>query len=171
MTQNPFESMIHSNANEALFEPFLRTGKAFPDALEKVWKIGGQSKVVQKTVQILGFNAKLSRSEHVEQYIKGATEVPFNVFLELMNSMRKFDGLRFLHDVECPTLIISGEEDLIVPPHNQITDHKLMPNSKFVTVPLGSHCSPLDRPGFVNHEIREFLKDEIRPLMNGKSDA
>ncbi len=55
-------------------------------------------------------------------------------------------GAHWLHDIKQPTLIISGEIDLITPPINQEIMHQLMTNSTLLKVPSGSHCAQMDLP-------------------------
>jgi pimeloyl-ACP methyl ester carboxylesterase len=48
--------------------------------------------------------------------------------------------------VDCPTLVVHGARDRIIPVHSSRTLHKLIPGSDFVVLPKSGHCPQLDNP-------------------------
>jgi pimeloyl-ACP methyl ester carboxylesterase len=158
---NPCETIFRSNISEVIFDPLRKVTGFFPNTVEKLWKAGGQSKLMQpvtlKFVHYSGFHPTLIDPTEVKDYVKVAGTFSWKLFTQLLNEMRSFRGVEWLHEVNQPTMIISGDMDFITPPINQEIMHQLMPNSKLLNVPSGSHCAQMDRPGFVNRAIKEFL--------------
>jgi 3-oxoadipate enol-lactonase len=81
----------------------------------------------------------------------------------LINTVRSVlvdrDGvLDALPGVSAPTLIVSGEQDTILPsPLNQRIADK-MPNARHVVAPAAAHLVPLETPDFANGLILDFLR-------------
>jgi pimeloyl-ACP methyl ester carboxylesterase len=48
--------------------------------------------------------------------------------------------------VTCPTLIVHGARDRIIPVRSSRTLHQLIPDSDFVVLPKSGHCPQLDNP-------------------------
>lgn len=69
----------------------------------------------------------------------------------------RIDAGDLLPKIDCPTMVIVGEEDAIstVDEMRGIADS--ITNSHFVKIPDAGHMSPLEQPGAVNAAIREFL--------------
>lgn len=51
--------------------------------------------------------------------------------------------------VSCPTLVVHGARDRIIPVHSSRTLHHLIPGSEFVVLPKSGHCPQLDDPAEV----------------------
>jgi pimeloyl-ACP methyl ester carboxylesterase len=62
-----------------------------------------------------------------------------------------------LPKIGVPTLVICGEQDVIVPVAEMRSIAKALPNATFVEVPDSGHMAPLEDPQTVNAAIRKFL--------------
>jgi len=62
-----------------------------------------------------------------------------------------------LGQIQCPTLLIVGQEDVISPPAEMRGMARAIPGSQFVEIPTSGHMSPLEAPAEVNAAIGEFL--------------
>nr|WP_280174994.1 alpha/beta hydrolase [Paenibacillus uliginis] len=65
-----------------------------------------------------------------------------------------------LRGISCPTLFIAGEYDQFAPEEELKRVTRLIPNSRYVVVPGGSHRPHMSRenPVFVNDTILQFLE-------------
>jgi pimeloyl-ACP methyl ester carboxylesterase len=61
-----------------------------------------------------------------------------------------------LHNIHTPTLIIHGQEDLVMPPHNAHTLAKHIPNAQLKTWPHAGHLYTTDEPQ-ADHYIKHHL--------------
>ncbi|MFX0580431.1 alpha/beta fold hydrolase [Nocardia nepalensis] len=59
--------------------------------------------------------------------------------------------------IECPTLVVHGARDAIIPVAASRALHALLPGSEFVVLPGVGHCPQLDVPEDVGRLILEFL--------------
>lgn len=70
----------------------------------------------------------------------------------------RFRPGRRLDRVRCPTLIIAGEADRVVPRiYQQRLRHRL-PHAQFVSIPDSGHASNIDHPDAVNEAVVRFLR-------------
>uniref|UniRef100_A0A7C5KC32 Alpha/beta hydrolase n=1 Tax=Thermodesulfobium narugense TaxID=184064 RepID=A0A7C5KC32_9BACT len=56
------------------------------------------------------------------------------------------------------TLILSSDQDLVVPPENAVILHKLLPNSKLIIFKGAGHALIYQIPSEVASAIRKFLE-------------
>ncbi len=71
-----------------------------------------------------------------------------------------FDVESEVKGLSCPTLILHGERDLIVPPENAELLADSIPNSRLVLIEGGPHLSFIEYHGKFNEEVLTFL-DEV----------
>ena len=62
-----------------------------------------------------------------------------------------------LAPIDVPTLVVSGEEDLLTPPDVMLAMAKAIPGAEFVSIPDAGHLAPFEQPDPVNAAIRRFL--------------
>ena len=62
-----------------------------------------------------------------------------------------------LHEITAPTLVITGDADLLVSPANSDVLARSIPGAKLVKVPGGSHGFNFETPELFNREVLEFL--------------
>jgi len=62
-----------------------------------------------------------------------------------------------LHLIAVPTLVITGDADLLIPPGNSEILARHIPGARLVKVPGGSHAFNFETPEIFNREVLEFL--------------
>ena len=62
-----------------------------------------------------------------------------------------------LHQIESPTLVITGDADLLVSPANSDILARSIPGAKLVKVPGGSHGFNFETPDVFNRAVLDFL--------------
>ncbi|HYR96313.1 MAG TPA: alpha/beta hydrolase [Candidatus Binatus sp.] len=62
-----------------------------------------------------------------------------------------------LHQIQAPTLVITGDADLLVSPANSDILARSIPGAKLVKVPGGSHGFNFETPDVFNREVLGFL--------------
>jgi len=62
-----------------------------------------------------------------------------------------------LHQITAPTLVITGDADLLVSPANSDLLARNIPGAKLVKVPGGSHGFNFETPDVFNREVLDFL--------------
>lgn len=62
-----------------------------------------------------------------------------------------------LHGITCPTLVITGDADRLIPPSNSELLAQHIPGAKLVQIPGGSHGFNFETPEVFNREVLAFL--------------
>ena len=62
-----------------------------------------------------------------------------------------------LDGIKSPTLVITGDADLLIPPSSSDVLAEHIPNAKLVKIPGGSHGFNFETPDVFNREVLEFL--------------
>jgi len=62
-----------------------------------------------------------------------------------------------LHQIASPTLVITGDADLIVSPANSDVLARNIPGAKLVKIPGGSHGFNFETPDVFNRAVLDFL--------------
>jgi 3-oxoadipate enol-lactonase len=62
-----------------------------------------------------------------------------------------------LHKITAPTLVITGDADLLIPPANSDVLAANIPGARLVKVPGGSHGFNFETPDIFNREVLDFL--------------
>ena len=67
------------------------------------------------------------------------------------------DATARLREIRSPTLVITGDADLLIPPSSSEVLAERIPNAKLVKVAGGSHGFNFETPDVFNREVLEFL--------------
>jgi pimeloyl-ACP methyl ester carboxylesterase len=89
-----------------------------------------------------------------EQYSNGSGKPGF---LPSLTTLIGYDFTERLEAVQIETLIVSGRNDLIVPPGDAIEYGRLLANSSTVIFDRTGHCPQLERPVRFNRLLEAFL--------------
>lgn len=156
---NPIKEMFGLGVVEKLYY-FIKTKYTENPALWKtLWKLGVESPLAVPFTSLAGgFNLKLTSLKDVQVYAKGVANMDLEVFLRLFEDLMNFEGNSILPSIDCPVLVISGENDRVTPSKFQKEMAHHIPNSEFLLVPYGSHCTQLDFPDYVNLRLEKFFE-------------
>jgi pimeloyl-ACP methyl ester carboxylesterase len=83
------------------------------------------------------------------------------VFRAVQGVIQRESVLAELPRIECPTLVVAGEEDVATPPPKARRIHEAIVGSQLVRVPTG-HSSTIERPDLLAGLIGEFLDEVAR---------
>ena len=156
---NPLRGVLGIDITDSAFKLMKQGYDQLPETLSYLWKKAVSNSILIKLSALAGgFNLNLTNFKDVEIYAKGVSNVDLDVFLELFGKMLSYDGTTVLERITIPTLIIGGLSDTITPFHYQETLHHKILKSEILLIPMGSHCTHLDMPDFVNLRIEKFLK-------------
>lgn len=71
----------------------------------------------------------------------------------------RIDATALLASIDCPTLVVVGEEDAISTVEEMRSIADAIPGSRLVKVAGAGHMSPLEAPADVNEAIRQFVQN------------
>jgi pimeloyl-ACP methyl ester carboxylesterase len=69
----------------------------------------------------------------------------------------QFDQADLVHRIDALTLVVTGEFDAIIPPHNASLLAATLPNAEAFIVPGVGHIFPIEAPELTNQMLYEFL--------------
>ena len=72
------------------------------------------------------------------------------------------DSTPLLPEIDVPVLVVTGEEDALIPPTEGVALAGALPNARLVRIAGAGHLPPLERPDELNAALLAFL-DEVAP--------
>jgi 3-oxoadipate enol-lactonase len=87
-------------------------------------------------------------------------EQPVEGIVGALGGLRdRADSRTTLSTITVPTLVVTGEADVITPPVDAQAMAAAIPGARFVVVPKAGHLSPLENSRAFNAAVRAFLSD------------
>jgi pimeloyl-ACP methyl ester carboxylesterase len=85
---------------------------------------------------------------------------PPESFLRQFAACQKHDTFARLHRITQPCLIMTGDDDPLVPPENSRILKEMIPPSRLEFFPAGRHCFFMEFAPTFNRQVIDFLKKE-----------
>lgn len=100
--------------------------------------------------------------EHKPEVVAAVREMileasPAGIAAALRGMAARPASFDLLPQIECPTLIVVGEQDGLTPPADSEAMAKAIPNSKLVKISEAGHLSGLEQPAIFNRSLEKFL--------------
>lgn len=92
-------------------------------------------------------------------------------FMPALDSIFHYDFVERLPEIGCPTLIVQGEKDLLVPLGDAYEFERLIPQSTVLTFADTGHVPMLERPAAFNAALLEFVGQDRSPHEPQAQDA
>jgi len=106
------------------------------------------------------FSFSKSAPEKVKQpVLEEAREQKPAVILGDFRACDAFDARERLSEIRVPTLVLSGEEDLLTPPKYSDFLVERIPGARLVRFPQAGHMLPVEKPEEFNAAIEKFLEE------------
>lgn len=101
-----------------------------------------------------------TRPEEVERVIRlrAENDVPEYAYLRQLQAAMAFDAEDRVSEIEAPTLVITGDADVIVPHENSANLASKIPNASLRVIEGGSHTFFIERPEEFNGAVIEFIR-------------
>jgi pimeloyl-ACP methyl ester carboxylesterase len=81
-------------------------------------------------------------------------------FHDALRACLEYDFRERLGEIRCPTLIVWGEDDMVLPVKDSREFERLIPNTRSVVMKDTGHVPMLERPTEFNELLAEFLAEE-----------
>jgi 3-oxoadipate enol-lactonase len=146
--QDYVQSLLDLMMTFAAPRKFERTGSAAT--------VGHRTWIEREARRMLARDAP---PEVIEWVTNELAAVPAKAYFEVARSIWNWDAEDRLREIDAPTLIIVGENDVATPPHFSQVLHEEIPDSKLVVVRGASHYVAMEQSALVNSEIVRFLEE------------
>lgn len=157
--KRPLETSFSHNMVQAGFHSLKKLHRVTPDLVSLCWKSLKSNPLTRPLVSFGGFNPHLTPQADIDLYIDQVANTDPSILIQLIEQYDVYDATAWLHTIQAPTLIISGEQDRLIPVEQQELMHQLIPNSRLEVIRHGSHCPQMDLPDLVNLKIEKFLNE------------
>jgi pimeloyl-ACP methyl ester carboxylesterase len=111
---------------------------------------------------LLAFSPRFvsERPSEVERVINLRAEnvVPEHAYMRQLQAAVAFDAAARVGEIAVPTLVITGDEDVIVPHENSLNLAAAIPGAALRVVNGGSHAFFIEQPDEFNRAIVEFIE-------------
>lgn len=113
---------------------------------------------------VLAFSEDFARtnSDQVDKFCRLREENPLaeDVYRQQLASAMAFDAERQCREIKAATLVISGDEDTVVPFQNSRNIADRIPNARLAVIANAGHMAFIERAGEFNRIVVEFLKGQ-----------
>ena len=90
-------------------------------------------------------------------HLRATNEVPEHIYLSQLQAAMSFDAESRLAEIKSPTLVLSGDADVIVPVQNSRNLAEKIPGARIHIVEGGSHTFFIEKAGEFNRIVTQFL--------------
>lgn len=97
--------------------------------------------------------------EMIHAFIRMEPPMPPDQFELVNGAIREFDYRPELPECTQPVLVLHGDHDRLIPPEFGEELAKILPNSKFVTIPRAGHAVIAEKPQEVNQTVMDFITE------------
>ncbi len=144
-----------------------------PELAQKIWsrtmtlsfafKLGKTVGLISERLYFL--NPILAHADDFTEYFENLRKMDITVFFKMALESQKYSADDILPEVDVPTLVIAGENDIFTPLHVVLKIAKKIKNSEVLILPKGSHGGLVEHAELVCLRIEKFFKDHF--LKNG----
>lgn len=81
-------------------------------------------------------------------------------YLRQINAVYAFDAYDRLPQITAPTLIVTGADDVLIPPENSKLLAERIPRAQLIEFPQAGHLFFIEKAGEVNRAVQEFFSND-----------
>lgn len=115
---------------------------------------------------LLAFTPEYVRTQVAEVdhvvHLRATNQVPEHIYLSQLQAAVSFNAESRLEQINCPTLVLSGDADVIVPVQNSRNLAAKIPRARLHIIEGGSHTFFIEQAEEFNRVVKEFLAADFR---------
>ncbi len=123
---------------------------------------GADARALQQSIlsPLLGLEVAADRPDLVERTLRMGSDTGDALLrIQLEMQLTRVDLLAQLGTLSVPTLVVSGLDDVICPPHFHTEIVSALPDARLVTLDAG-HLLPLERPSEFGRLVRSWMSQQ-----------
>lgn len=153
----PFRSALASRAVSTLIPLLLRAGRAQSDLVGRITRavVGWQGAVPM--MQRFGMVSRTLDMDAFRDVAAGFANVDWQIYMDTLTRLGEHDASDLLAAIDLPTLIITGDRDVLTPAYTAERIHRAVRGSRLVVIPGGTHYTPVEYPHVIRQELGDFL--------------
>jgi 3-oxoadipate enol-lactonase len=151
---------VRALALGATFAGHLRSRKpSLATGLDLLRAVGGGQRAPRAVVARLLVSAEhfAANPDAFGSWLRGAEHVPLSTAFGQLAAVVSHEASRRLGQLRVPTLVITGDQDRLVPPANSRQLARLIPGARLLELPGAGHVFPVERPRETVIALKEFF--------------
>lgn len=159
--------LIFSNKNPNLVKSLVLTGSSglYENSLGESYPKRENYEYIKRKTEEVFYNPKVATKEIVDEVFETVNNRDKLVrTLSIAKSAIRHNMSSDLPNIETPTLLIWGENDLVTPPEVAVEFNSLLPNSELIWIKKCGHAPMMEHPKEFNRILINWLdqkKDSI----------
>jgi 3-oxoadipate enol-lactonase len=155
----PFRTALASRLARYVIPPALAVMKARAPIFSRVSQVAVAWAGLLPAMMRLGLIADRIDRDAMMAVVADFKTLDFAIYADTLRRLGEHDARDLLAGLGLPTLIITGDRDLMTPVFTARKMNRLVAGSRLVILPGASHYAPLEYPGIINDEVRRFLAE------------
>ncbi len=155
---SPFETLRVPGASRVV-PALMNLGKRNAWLVQQVARRAGRWRGLVPLMQRAGMVAPSLDMEIFREIAQDFASLDVKVYCETLKQLGEHDCYAVLPNVSVPTLLITGDKDLMTPSAAAQRMHREIPESRLVVVEGGTHYTPVEFPERIEQELDRFLCD------------
>ena len=159
--------LIFSNKNPNLVKSLVLTGSSglYENSMGESYPKRENYEYIKRKTEEVFYNPKVATKEIVDEVFETVNNRDKLVrTLSIAKSAIRHNMSSDLPNIETPTLLIWGENDLVTPPEVAVEFNSLLPNSELIWIKKCGHAPMMEHPKEFNRILSNWLdkkKDSI----------
>jgi pimeloyl-ACP methyl ester carboxylesterase len=153
----PFRTALSSRFVRYVIPVMLRAIKAQADLVGRATRTVVAWEGLISTMQRFGMVSDTLDVEAFRDVAEGFRDLDWRNYSDLIARLGDHDAEDVLARVAVPTLIITGDRDVITPAFTAEKMHRSISGSRLVIIEGGTHYTPVEYPAVIQEELRDFL--------------
>ncbi len=141
-------------------EQFVRAAEEVIEAFQRLVDEGSQEARMKVFSYLFARQVMVEKLQVIQEYVAVSMKNPVepDVLRKQWEAVQGHDACDRLHRIEARTLVLTGSEDMVVPPLNSVLLAERIPRSEQVVIPGGGHQVLIEQPEACNRVMIAFLQ-------------
>lgn len=153
----PFDTVLSSRFVKYVIPVMLRAIKAQAQLVGRTTRAVVAWDGLVATAQRFGMVSRTLDVEAFRDVAAGFKDMDWTVYSTLLERLGEHDASDLLPQVQVPTLIITGDRDIMTPAFTAERMHRAVAGSRLVVIRGGTHYTPVEYPRVIQEELLDFL--------------
>jgi pimeloyl-ACP methyl ester carboxylesterase len=153
----PFRSVMASRAVSALVPALLRAARLQAGAVGRAARAWVAWRGALPAMQRIGMVSRKLDVDAFQSIAASFAGMDWRLYLDTLVHLGRHDATDVLSRVTAPTLVISGDRDLLTPAYTAEQIHRAVRGSRLVLIPGGTHYTPVEYPDVIREALAGFL--------------
>ena len=161
--EHPLRTFHGSDLLETVLPTIRSLVDRAPRLIGKLSRTLLPTRITYLVATMLEANGALLKPADLMVYLRGLSHVDPVLFLDMLEEANRHSAHDILAEIDVPALILSATHDGFTPTQLSQLMQREIPSAEMAIVRDGSHTCPIERPGFVNFAVSDFLRRRLEP--------